>query len=243
MSLQVFPDTQAAAAGCADFAAEQLAEAIDTRGYAAVAISGGSSPKPMFARLRDAKLPWDRIHVFWVDERAVTPTDPESNYKLAADWLLDHVSIPERNVHRVRAELAPEEAASAYVQEIRAFFGLRSGEIPEFDFMHRGMGPDGHTASLFPGEPLITDRAGIAAAVYSKPRSQWRITLLPAPILAARSTAMLITGVDKAEPLRAVFREPLDPLQRPAQLLPSEGHEVAWFLDQAAARLLSTATA
>ncbi len=236
MTTHVFPNSKAAAEACAEAVATRLTGAIAARQYATLAVSGGNSPRPMFARLKSIVLPWDRIHVFWVDERAVPPSDPQSNYRLAAESLLDGIGIPPGNVHRIRAELAPEAAAHEYVREIRSFFGLRQGEMPEFDVMHRGIGPDAHTASLFPGQPLIEDRKGIAAAVYVDKIAQWRITLLPGPLLAARSTVMLVAGEDKAEPLRAVLQEPSDPIERPAQLLPAE---VEWFLDEAAARLLN----
>jgi 6-phosphogluconolactonase len=171
----------------------------------------------------------------------VPPTDPESNYKLAAEVLLNPAGVPQRNIHRIRAELDPQAAASAYSQEIRGFFGLGRGEMPEFDVVHRGMGSDAHTASLFPGEPLIEDVNEVAAAVYVERKQQWRITLLPGPLAAARNTVMLVTGDDKAEPLRAVFYEPYDPKRYPAQLGPPEGRGMIWFLDAAAARLVSDA--
>ncbi|HEX8985451.1 MAG TPA: 6-phosphogluconolactonase, partial [Bryobacteraceae bacterium] len=200
-----------------------------------------TSPRIMFERLAELELPWNRIHVFWVDERAVPPADPESNYRLAAESLLNHVALPPRNVHRIRAELAPEAAAGEYGQAIRTYFGLTSGAMPVFDVAHRGMGPDAHTASLFPGEPLIADRTGIAAAVYVEKKTQWRITLLPGPLEAARTTVMLVTGADKAEALRAVLGEPYDPARLPAQIASAGEGDVAWFLDQPAARLLPTA--
>ncbi|HVX66895.1 MAG TPA: 6-phosphogluconolactonase, partial [Bryobacteraceae bacterium] len=224
---------------CAGYVTEKLAAALAVRGYATLAISGGSSPKPMFARLASAELPWDRVHVFWVDERAVPPDDSESNYRLAHETLLSKVAIPATNVHRIRAELVPEEAAREYEREIRGFFRLGHGQMPAFDVMHRGMGPDAHTASLFPGEALIEDRAGLVAAVYAEKKQQWRITLLPGPLLAARETVMLVAGGDKAEPLRAVLEGPIDPVHFPAQLMPQGAPSVAWFLDEAAARLLT----
>jgi 6-phosphogluconolactonase len=144
-------------------------------------------------------------------------------------------------VHRIRAELAPAEAAREYEREIREHFRLEPGEMPVFDAMHRGIGPDAHTASLFPGEPLIADRTGLAAAVYVAKKQQWRITLLPGPVLAARSTFMLVTGADKAEALHAVLREPFDPMRFPAQLIPQEENSVAWFVDEAASRRVATA--
>ena len=238
-----FPDIQSAAEACAARIAEHLEEALTGRGYATVALSGGASPKPMFARLAAMKLPWDRIQVFFVDERCVPPTDAESNYRMAAETLLLPAHVPQRNIHRMRGEITPEAAARAYAQEIRQFFGLESGEMPEFDIVHRGIGPDGHTASLFPGQPLLEDRQGLASAIYVEKKSMWRITLLPGPLLAARNTVVLAGGADKAQPVRDAFNEPYDPVSFPAQLGLREPTPVVWFLDQAAARLLEGAEA
>jgi 6-phosphogluconolactonase len=233
-----YPNPRAAAEACADHIVEHVEGALEDRGYATLALSGGNTPKLMFARLAVSALPWDRVHVFWVDERAVAPTDAESNYRLAAETLLMPARLPQRNVHRIRGELMPEAAARAYAREIREFFGLGAGEMPEFDVVHRGMGPDAHTASLFPGQPLLEDRQDLAAAIYVESKSTWRITLLPGPLLAARATAVLVAGADKAEVLRDVFHQPSNPLRYPAQLGAHEGRGAVWFLDSAAARLL-----
>ena len=109
----------------------------------------------------------------------------------------------------------PETAAKRYIEEIREFFGLEPGEMPHFDVVHRGMGADAHSASLFPGDPLIEDREHIAAAVFSKAHNQWRVTLLPGVLLAAKHTVFLVTGQDKAEAVRAVFKEDYDPQEVP----------------------------
>jgi 6-phosphogluconolactonase len=238
---QSFPSAGAAAEACAAHIGERIEEALGGRGYATLAISGGTSPRFMFARLAAMKLPWDRIHVFWVDERAVPPTDAASNYKLAAETLLAPARIPPHNIHRIHGELLAEAAARAYSQHLREFFGLEPGEMPEFDVVHRGMGAEAHTASLFPGQPLIEDRQGLAASVYAA--SMWRITLLPGPLLAAASTAMLVEGADKAPAVRSVFHEPYDPACYPAQLGAREARRTVWFMDRAAASLLEEADA
>ena len=161
-----------------------------------------------------------------------------SNLKLADDFLIQAAHIPHRNVHRVMGELPPADAAKRYAGEIREFFGLEGSEMPRFDVVHRGMGPDAHSASLFPGEPLIDDREGIAAAVYVEKFHQWRVTLLPGALMAAKHTVFVVAGDDKAEAVRAVFQEEYDPKKYPAQIGPSLGRGVTWFLDEAAARLM-----
>jgi 6-phosphogluconolactonase len=142
------------------------------------------------------------------------------------------------NVHRIQAELDPQTAARLYEEDIRRFFQLSAGEFPRFDIIHQGMGPDAHTASLFPGEPRTDDLQNLVAPVYVEKFHQWRITLLPRVLLEARHTVMLVAGDDKAEPLRAVLRDPYDPKKYPVQLVTRCTNPVLWFLDKAAARLL-----
>jgi 6-phosphogluconolactonase len=179
---------------------------------------------------------WQRVHLFFVDERCVPPNDPESNYRLANENLIKPAHIPPDQVHRIHGEIQPEAAAQQYVDDIRDFFGLEEGEFPHFDVVQCGMGPDAHTASLFPGEAAIEDREHIAGAVYVKKMpDKWRVTLLPAPLLAAKNTVFLVTGADKAPGVGNVFHREFDPKQYPAQLISRQGKRVTWFLDQAAA--------
>jgi 6-phosphogluconolactonase len=234
MDIRQFADAEAAATACAQQILDWLREAIDNRGQTAMAISGGSSPRRMFEIFARTTFEWERVHLFWVDERAVPPTDAQSNFKFAQDAWLKPGNFPAPNIHRVLAELGPADAAARYVEDIRQFFGLAPGELPHFDVVHRGVGPDAHTASLFPGEPLIEDRSGIAAAVWVEKLKQWRITLLPGVLLAARHTAMLVAGADKAAALCSVLKQPFDPLHHPAQIASGQG--TVWFVDTAAAQ-------
>jgi 6-phosphogluconolactonase len=241
MTLHRFADAPGAARGCAARILELLRDAVKERGSATLAVSGGSSPKLMFeifAKSASANsgstrsgFDWEPVHLFFVDERAVPPTDPQSNFKLANDaWLAACPSSP--HVHRVQAELGAEEAARSYQSELRRHFKLQDGQMPHFDVIHRGMGPDGHTASLFPGEPLIKDRTGTCAAVWAKTMNQWRVTLLPAVLEAARHTVVLAPGADKASALESTINGSYDPTQHPAQI----ARETAeWFVDRAAA--------
>jgi 6-phosphogluconolactonase len=231
-------DANAAAEAGARHIIGLLEEALSGQDSATLAVSGGTTPKLMFQKLAATRFPWDKVHLFWVDERSVPPTDVASNFKLADDFLIQPTHIPHRNVHRVMGELPPAAAAKRYAGEIREFFGLEGSEMPRFDVVHRGMGPDAHSASLFPGEPLIDDREGIAAAVYVEKFHQWRVTLLPGPLMAAKHTVFVVAGDDKAEAVRAVFQEEYDPKKYPAQIAPPQGRGVTWFLDEAAARLM-----
>jgi 6-phosphogluconolactonase len=236
MSVQHFtaPDALGAAEACARHIFGLLTGALAAHERVSLAVSGGSTPKLLFQKMAAAPFAWDRVHLFFVDERCVAPTDSASNYKLANDYLIAPAHIPAGNVHRIVGEIAPTEAAARYAAEIGEFFGLRAGEMPRFDVLHRGMGPDAHTASLFPGDPLIDDRAGIAAATFAPQFHQWRVTLLPGVLLAARHTVFLVAGEDKVAAVRSVFHEKYDPKKFPSQIA-NEGDGVAWFLDEKAA--------
>ena len=202
MSVLRHEDAKAAAEACAARILELLHKAD---GRATLAISGGSSPKLMFEIFARTMFPWERVQLFWVDERVVPPDDAQSNFKLANDAWLRPVGFPEANIHRVRAELGAVESARLYEEEIRRVFVLKDGELPRFDVIHRGMGPDGHTASLFPGDPHLNDHTGIAAAVWVEKMGSWRVTLLPGVLEAAKHTVMLVTGKDKTEVLAKVL--------------------------------------
>lgn len=233
-----YPDASVAAQACARHLFSLLEASLAGEANVSLAVSGGSTPKLLFEEMAKQRFDWSRVHLFWVDERCVPPGDPQSNYRLAEESFILPAHFPRRNVHRIQGELRPEVAAERYNEEIREFFNLRDGELPHFDIVHRGMGADAHTASLFPGEPLLADRDGISAAVYVEKLKMWRVTLLPGVLLNARHTVMLVAGDDKAEALRDVFEAPYDLVRFPAQLSTHHGRSVVWFLDEVAARLI-----
>jgi 6-phosphogluconolactonase len=224
MEVLSYPDSLSAAEACGQKTLDLLARAIAARQRATLAISGGSSPRPMFELFAKSGFPWERVQICWVDERCVPPSDPQSNFRLANETWLAQGKVPEGNIHRVPTELEPREAARQYAETVRTFVGAA------FDVIHRGIGPDGHTASLFPGEPLIQDHEGVAAAVWVEKMHQWRVTLLPGVLEAARHTVVLATGADKAEALDAVLRGPYDPMKYPAQI-GARGENTIWFTD------------
>ncbi len=234
-NVRIAKDALASAHECADFAISTLSSALKAHGRATFALSGGHTPKLLFSRLASLPFDWSKVHFFWVDERCVPPGNDESNFKLANDALLTPAKIPHVNVHRIHGELTPDEAAIRYIEEIRAFFSLNEDEIPTFDLLHRGMGPDGHTASLFPGEPLIQNETGIDAAVWVEKLHSHRVTLLPAVLKKAAQTILQVSGADKADVLKKVLKGPDDPLQYPCQIATRESDGAVWFLDKAAA--------
>lgn len=234
--LQVVASAAASAVNCAEFIAKALEDAIAQNGRATFAISGGSTPKAMFGILaKTSAVDWSRIELFWVDERCVPPEHEQSNYRMARQALIEPAGIPENHVHRIKGELEPKTAAAEYVEEIRSVFGSREGELPAFDVLHRGIGPDAHTASLFPGEPLIRNETDIAAAVWVKKMSMHRVTLLPGVLKAARLTVIEAVGADKAGAIHNVLYGPEDPMQFPCQIAARGSDRAVWFLDGAAA--------
>jgi 6-phosphogluconolactonase len=227
MSLvECYSDATAAAVACGDCILRHLNTAIAERGRATLAVSGGSSPKLMFQFFALARQDWSRVHVYWVDERCVPADDPRSNYKLAHEAWLAQVAVG--SAHRVLTELGPQEAARHYDEELRA--------AGRFDVIHRGMGSDGHTASLFPARDNTPASYGrsLAAAVPGTPP---RITMLPAVLEAARWTAVLATGADKAAMLDQVLHAPYDPVKYPAQIAALDPATATWFVDELAAHV------
>lgn len=236
-SLRVYRTPEQLADACAAYILDCLAEDLKTQRRATIAISGGSSPRLLFARMAQASFDWSRVHIFWVDERCVPPTDPQSNFRLANENLLGVADIPEANVHRIYGELPPDDAAAQYVNGIREFFALGQGMLPAFDVIHRGMGSEGHTASLFPGEPLIQNTTDIAAHVWVEKVKMDRVTLLPGVLRAAKRTVLQVAGADKAPAVREVLTGPEDPMTYPCQIA-SRDSRATWFLDDAAAAQL-----
>jgi 6-phosphogluconolactonase len=232
---EVYPTPAGAAEACAKRIEAILSKRLQDAPHASIAVSGGSTPKLLFEALRSARLDWKRIHWFWVDERAVPPEDRDSNYALAAAAILTPAGIPASNIHRIRGEDPPERAALDYATELRGFFQIKAGEMPEFDVIHLGMGDEGHTASLFPGEPLIEDRENLTAVVSTPKPPHVRITLLPGVILAARHIVMLVAGADKSWALKSVFGNRRNPMHWPAQMVADGARDVRWFVDEKAA--------
>jgi 6-phosphogluconolactonase len=224
-------DARTAAEACGAAIFGLLEAACRERGSATVAVSGGHTPRIMFEWMAKQSFDWRRVDLFWVDERCVPPDDPQSNYGMTRSALLDSVHPAPGQIHRIHGELIPDEAAVLYADDITRSFKLQPGELPVFDVIQRGMGPDAHTASLFPGETLIHNRTGIAAALWVEKVGQHRVTLLPGVLERARHTLCLVTGADKTEALHKVLRGPSDPLHAPAQIASAE---MVWYIDAAA---------
>ncbi len=210
------------------------------RGRFIVALSGGSTPKALFALLAEApyrdQIDWSNVHLFWGDERCVLPTDEQSNYRMTRETLLDKVAIPAAQVHRIPAEdPEPDRAARAYATTLRQIFTLGDDEFPTFDLIHLGLGPEGHTASLFPGSPALKETQALTAAPFVEKLDAHRITLTPPVINAAREVQFLVAGAGKAEIVGQILHAPHDPDELPAQIVAPSPGKLVWLLDEAAA--------
>jgi 6-phosphogluconolactonase len=227
-------------------------ESIAARGRFSLALSGGSTPRDLYVRLTSpefsSQIDWGRVQFFWGDERAVPPDDPESNYRMAYETLLSHVKPPAQNVHRIVAELKPNDAARAYEKTLRETL-VRRGAVktrkqgtvkyPRFDLILLGLGANGHTASLFPRTAVLHETTRWVAAEYVDEVKMNRITLTAPVINAAENILFLVAGSDKAAIVRAVLHDEYRPEELPAQLIcPSDGHLI-WLLDREAAGQLT----
>ena len=224
---------------------EAAASAIDAAGRFLVALSGGSTPRAVFRQLAapgfSDRIEWEAVHVFWGDERCVTPSDPSSNYAMAKEMLLDHVGVKPGHVHRIRGEDEPEAAAGAYERLLRRSFITPEGPPGHetglrFDLVLLGMGQDGHTASLFPGTSAVGETQRWAVPVESPEVPRRRVSLTPPVINAAAEKLFLVTGEAKAPALAGVLRGPHDPETLPAQTI----EDARWFIDEAAASMLGS---
>ena len=262
--LTIVEDEQALARQGAERLTTLIEQAIAERESAIVSLTGGDTPRLLYAYLADASRPWrqriewQRLHLFWGDERHVPPDHPDSNFGMAYEALIRHVPIPEAQVHRMRGELTDAAAAARhYEDELQRGFAATGRDGQTFDVMLLGLGEDAHVASIFPGSELLArtparhvdapspDAAGSdpqrarAAAVYAPHLRTWRITLTPAALLDARAILLVVAGVAKAEAVRAAIEEPAAVVRYPAQLLRTADDRVEWIVDEAAAKHLA----
>lgn len=243
----VFPDTHALTQAAAEHVIRQASLVINTRGRFTVALAGGSTPKSLYALLASpeyrTRLDWRNIEFFWGDERHVPPDHAESNYRMVHEAMLSPLAIPEKQIHRIHGELPhAQKAAEQYEKVLRTSIGKTVSQIPQFDLVLLGMGPDGHTASLFPGTDAVHEPTQMVAAPWVEKFQTFRITLTPAIINHANQVTFLVSGSGKAEVLRAVLEGPFQPDLLPSQTInPTSGH-LTWLIDQEAAGNLSPGT-
>ena len=242
-NVEIASDPETLAQRSVELFIAEAQKAIKTKDAFYVAISGGHTPKRFFELLGEVpqanSLPWDKIQLFWVDERYVQPDSKWSNYKLAADTFLAKVDIPEQNIHRIPTEYDDfKAAASCYEQTIREVFGLDVNQRPEFDLIVLGMGAEGHTGSLFPNSYAAFDTEDLACVVYVMDEDLNRITLTHPVLCAASHLAILVSGREKAEILKEVLISEPDEVRYPIHALWPILNKVTWLVDKDAAKAL-----
>lgn len=238
--LLIFDSASEVARAAADRFVEIARAAIDARGRFGVALAGGSTPKRAYELLASDeykdKLDWSKVHIFFGDERCVPPDDAESNYRMANEAMLSRLPIPQQNIHRMQGMGDAVANARLYEDELRTYFNDASW--PSFDLVFLGMGDDGHTASLFPGSPALSEQQAWTAANWVEKLKAYRITLTAPAINHAAHVIFLVTGENKAERLAEVLSDNLEPQRLPAQLISPVSGSLEWFVDKAASASL-----
>jgi 6-phosphogluconolactonase len=237
--VRVFADVDELSLRAAEAAVATINESVRSNGSFSIALSGGNTPRTLYrllsTRFRD-QIPWKKVHVFWGDERYVPLADPQSNYRMARESLLDAVPCPAENVHPMPTELPdPDLAAREYEKTLRNYF---SEDWPRFDLVLLGLGEEGHTASLFPGSPALNESKRWVVAVKTPAKTALRLTLTLPAITGASNIYFLITGSNKAEALHHVLTGSPDPKSYPASGIHRAKGTVIWWLDHAAAALV-----
>ena len=229
-------------AGAAEFAA-QASQAVRASGRFTVALSGGSTPKALYSLLATrSNIPWDKIYFFWGDERHVPPDQPESNYRMANEALLSKVPVRPENIFRIHAEEKDAAAAALqYEQSLKIFSACLPGQFPRFDLVLLGTGPDGHTASLFPGTTALNETQRLVVANWVPKFNTHRITVTFPVLNAAACVMFLASGPDKAAILREILEDGAADL--PSQSVQPTNGALIWLVDQAAAGELSRRSA
>lgn len=238
--IHAYPNKQKLITATAERMVNSIVQAIRNNGMCNIALSGGNTPGGVFSLLASGsnrdQVDWDRLHIFWGDERMVPPEHNDSNFRMTQETLLNHVKIPDTNVHRMRGEIAPEVAAAEYAELLHDHF---KGSLPCFDLVLLGLGEDGHTASLFPGTDAVQECEKHAVAVFVPELNMWRITLTFPVINAAREVLFLVSGKSKSEIIQRIMslKQPVKEL--PASMVDPQNGELHWMLDSDAMVLVN----
>lgn len=217
-------------------------ESVAARGRFTVALAGGSTPRAAYALLSSeahrAQVPWQQIHFFWGDERHVPPDHADSNYHMAHEAMLAHVPVPANQIYRIASEKNAQQAADEYSATLKTFFALSAGELPCFDLVLLGMGPDGHTASLFPGTTALHERRQLVVAPWVTKFSTFRITMTVPVLCNAANVIFAAGGADKTATLKQVLRGEYRPSLYPSQMIKPTAGRLLWLVDKTAASQL-----
>jgi len=243
--IRILADGEAVAKSAAQEFVQAAAAAVRQRSVFYVALAGGSTPRALYNLLVTdpvlrSQVPWDKMFVFFGDERHVGPGHPDSNFRMATETMLSKVRLKENQVTRIKGEYPDtEQAAREYEEAITSHFHLKSGELPRFDLLLAGMGNEGHTLSLFPGTKALHADGRIAVSNWVGKLFAERITLTAPAACAAAEILFMVTGADKALALKGVLEGPYEPEQLPAQLLQPKNGKLLWLVDTAAGSMLS----
>ena len=241
MKLHIFDDKEILSEQLAEWICDLISDTLKHQQFFTIVLSGGGTPKILYQKLASEKyknkIDWQRIHVFWGDERVVPFSDERNNAKMAFDFLLNQVDIPASQIHIMRTDIEPNFAVAEYRKTLHTFFD-NTGH--SFDLVLLGMGDDGHTLSLFPGSLLINEDSRWVNSVYNEQQQMYRITLMPLLVNKAGKVVFMVDGEKKAGVLEKVLEGEYKPAEFPAQLISPENGELHWFLDKAAAKKLHT---
>lgn len=239
MKLHIFKNKEMLGEGIASWICELINSTLNQQEYFTLALSGGETPKILFNKLASPeykeKVNWQRVHFFWGDERAVPFKDNRNNAKMAYNLLIDHLNIPNSQVHIMRTDIEPLFAAMEYSKILHSYF---NNTASTFDLVLLGMGDDGHTLSLFPGGQNITEDKDWVTAIYNKTQKMYRITLMPQIVNRSSAIAFMVDGEKKASVLEKVLEGEYDPNKFPAQFIKPSNSNLHWFLDEAASKKL-----
>lgn len=237
--IKTYQDSKTLARAAAVHFVECAQEAISNHGFFSVVLSGGSTPRATYEILATVeyvqRIEWEKVHVFWGDERCVAPNHEDSNYRMAFDVMLGHLPIPVKQIYRMMGEAEPKKAAKDYENWLQSFF---AGKSPRFDLILLGLGNDGHTASLFSGTKAISEAKRWVLANYVRTLSTWRLTMTPRLINQAANVTFLVSGEDKADILLRVLAGRYTPEEIPAQIIRPDHGQMRWLVDAGAAALL-----
>ena len=235
-TVQVVDSAADFAKKAANFVIVRAQAAIESRGRFVIALAGGGTPRPVYEQLAGPEcagaIDWDKVHVFFGDERCVPPADEQSNFRMAREAMLERVPLPEANIHRIFGENDPHLAATACEQDLQRLFRC---ERPSLDLVLLGIGSDGHTASLFPGTAAVREKERLVVAQYVDKLATWRVTFTPVLLDAAREVLFLAEGAGKADVLQQILEGAYQPDVLPSQRVQPVAGRVHWMVDQAAA--------
>jgi 6-phosphogluconolactonase len=246
--IRILEDGAAIAKRAAQEFVQAAAAAVREHGMFNVALAGGSTPKALYSLLATdpslrSQVPWEKLHLFFGDERHVGPGDADSNFRMATEAMISRVPLTKDQVVRIKGEYPDaEEAAREYEQALQSYFKLKPGEYPRFDLLFAGMGNEGHTLSLFPGTKALHADSRVVVRNWIGKLYTERITLTAAAASNAARILFMVTGADKAPALKAVLEGPFEPEQLPAQLLQPKNGKLLWLVDAAAGGMLASGT-